>query len=77
MTARCAEVLSPPQNPPGMKVLRILETVEGFVLQPLDEHGQSLGDLLFETMDEAMQYVYSHYGEISDWKFCPDDAGVE
>jgi hypothetical protein len=77
MTARCSEVLSPSPEPPGVKFLRIGERVEGFFLQRLDERGESLGDLQFETMDEAMHHVYSKYHEISDWRFCPDDTDGE
>jgi hypothetical protein len=77
MTARCAEVLSPSPETPAVKFLRIVERVEGFFLQRFDERGESLGDLLFETMDEAMHHVYSEYREITDWRTCPDDAGAE
>ena len=75
MTARCSEVLSPSPDPPGVKFLRILERVDGFFLQRFGERGASLGELQFETMDEAMHHVYSEYHEISDWRFCPDDTG--
>lgn len=77
MTARCSEVLSPPPAPPGVKFLRIVERVDGFFLQRFDERGESLGDSQFETMDEAMTFVYSEYREISDWRPCPDDADGE
>ena len=74
MTARCSEVLTPSPGSPGVKFLRILEKVDGFFLQRFGERGESLGELQFETMDEAMHHVYSEYHEISDWRFCPDDT---
>ena len=77
MTGRCSEVLSPAPEPGDVKSLRIVERVEGFVLQRFDEQGESLGDLLFETMDEAMSHVYSQWREITDWRNCPDDDGGE
>lgn len=77
MTARCSEVLSPSTDPPSVKYLRILEKVDGFFLQRFAERGESLGELQFETMDEAMRHVYSEYREISDWRFCPDGTGSE
>jgi hypothetical protein len=70
--ARCADVLSASTDPPGVKLLRIVERVEGFILQRLDERGEPLGDELFDTLDEAMTHVYSKYEQISDWRFCPD-----
>lgn len=75
MTARCSEVLSPSPERPGVKFLRIVERVDGFFLQRFDERGESLGDLQFETMDDAMGHVYSQYREITDWRPCPDDGG--
>jgi hypothetical protein len=33
-----------------------------------------VGDALLETLDEAMHHVYTEYGEISDWRFCPEQA---
>lgn len=77
MTPRCSEVLSPSPGQPGVKFLRIVERVDGFFLQRFDELGESLGDLQFETMDEAMVHVYSEYREIADWRFCPDDTDGE
>jgi hypothetical protein len=77
MSAHCSEVLSPSPDPPGVKFLRILERVEGFFLQRFDERGEFVGDAQFETLDEAMRHVYSEYDEISDWRFCPDDASGE
>jgi hypothetical protein len=73
MSARCSEVLSPDPNAPEVRRLRIVERVEGFVLERFDARGGSVGDELFETLDEAMHYVYSAFGEVSDWRFCPDD----
>jgi hypothetical protein len=74
MTAHCCEVLSPSPDPPGIKSLRILERVEGFLLQRFTEGGEFVDDAQFETLDEAMRYVYSEYEEVSDWRACPDDA---
>jgi hypothetical protein len=74
MGAHCSEVLSPSPDPPGIKFLRIIERVEGFFLQRFDERGKFVGDAQFETLDEAMHHVYSEFDEISDWRFCPDDA---
>ena len=69
MSARCAQVLSPAV---GVKSLRIVERVEGFVLQRFDERGGSVGDELFETLDDAKRHVYSAYDSVSDWHFCPE-----
>jgi hypothetical protein len=77
MTAQCSEVLSPAPDPGVVKFLRILERVEGFILQRFDERRESLGDLRFDTMDEAMSHLYSECGEISDWRQCPDGADGE
>ena len=77
MTARCSEVLSPSPETPTVKLLRIVERVDGFFLQRFDERGESSGDLQFETMDQAMQYVYSEYREITDWRLCRDPADGE
>jgi hypothetical protein len=74
MSAYCSEVLSASTDSPGVKFLRIIERVEGFILQRSDERGGHLGDEQFDTLDEAMAHVYSEYEEISDWRFCPDDA---
>ncbi len=76
MTARCAEVLSPSPDPGRVRFLRIVERVEGFILQRFNERRASLGDLQFETMDEAMGHVYAEHREITDWRLCPDDADV-
>jgi hypothetical protein len=70
-TAHCAEVLSS-ADPSGVTSLRILERVDGFHMQRLDDRREPLDELLFETMDEAMDHVYSHYDEVSDWRPCPD-----
>jgi hypothetical protein len=74
MSAHCSEVLSPSADLPGVRFLRIVERVEGFILQRFDERGDSMGDLQFETLDEAMRHVYSEYKEVSDWRSCSDDA---
>lgn len=71
MPARCARVLSPAA---GVSSLRIVERVDGFILQRYDDRGGSVGDQLFETLDEAMRWVYSAYDSVSHWHFCPEDA---
>jgi len=73
MNAHCSQVLSPSTDPHAVNFLRIVERVEGFFLQRFDERREFVGDLLFETLDEAMSYVYSEYDEVSDWRSCPDD----
>jgi hypothetical protein len=75
-TAHCADVLSPTTDPPGVVSLRIVERVEGFRLERFDDRRAFLGDLLFETMDEAMEYVYDHYDEVTRWRPCPDDGAT-
>jgi hypothetical protein len=77
MSALCAEVLSPSPDPPAVKFLRIVERVEGFFLQRFDERGESLGDLQFETRDEALHHVYTEYRELSEWRPCPDETSGE
>jgi hypothetical protein len=77
MSAHCSEVLSPSADLPGVRFLRIVERVQGFILQRFDERGDSMGDLQFETLDEAMRHVYSEYKEVSDWRSCSDDASNE
>jgi len=74
MSPHCSQVLSPSTDPHAVNFLRIVERVEGFFLQRFDERGEFVGDLLFETLDEAMSYVYSEYDEVSDWRSCPDDG---
>jgi hypothetical protein len=59
---------------PQVKVLLIVERVEGFFLQRLTDRGEHVGDTQHDTLDEAMSYAYSEYDAISDWRFCPDDA---
>ena len=53
--ARCSEVLSPSPDLPGVKCLRIIERVEGFLLQL--KRGELVGDEQFATLDEAMRHV--------------------
>jgi hypothetical protein len=77
MSAHCSDVLSPSPDPPGVKFLRILERVEGFLLQRFDERGGLVSDDLFETLDEAMRDGYSEFDEISAWRSCPDDGSRE
>jgi hypothetical protein len=57
-----------------VKVLLIVERVEGFFLERLTERGEHVGATQHDTMDEAMSYAYSQYDAISDWRFCPDGA---
>jgi hypothetical protein len=59
---------------PQVKVLLIVERIDGFSLQRLTDRGKHLGDTLHDTMDEAMSQAYCEYGAISDWRFCPDDV---
>lgn len=59
---------------PQVKVLLIVERVDGFFLQRLTDRGEHVGDTQHDTLDEAMSYAYSEYDAISDWRFCPDDA---
>ena len=73
-SAHCSEVLSPLAGSHGVKFLRIVERVEGFVLQRFDERGEFVDDLQFETLDDAQWHVYSEYDEVSEWRHCPDDA---
>ena len=70
-------MLAPSQDPDGVRFLRIVERVEGFILQRFDAQRRSLGDLQFDTMDEAMGHVYAEYREISDWRFCRDGTDRE
>jgi hypothetical protein len=59
---------------PPVRVLLIVERVEGFFLQRLSQSGEHLSETRHDTLDEAMSYAYSEYDTISDWKFCPVDA---
>ena len=62
-------------RPPSLvKILLIVERVDGFVLQRLADRGEHVGDTQHDTLDEAMSYAYSEYKAISDWRFCPDDV---
>jgi hypothetical protein len=63
----CAQVLAP-----AAAVLLIRERVEGFFLEQLDEDGAVVDTTQHETLDEAMWYADSRYGEISEWIVCPD-----
>jgi hypothetical protein len=58
---------------PQVKVLLIIERVQGFFLQRLTDRGEHVGDTQHDTLDEAMSYAYSEYDAISDWRFCPED----
>jgi hypothetical protein len=72
MSAQCSEVLSPAPDTTGVKTLRILERVDGFFLQRLDERGELQRATQHDTMDEAMLYAYSEYEAISDWRRCSE-----
>jgi hypothetical protein len=72
MSAHCSEVLAPAPDPRGVKALRIVERVEGFVLQRFDDRGEFLGDDRFDTLDEPMRHVYAEYDDVADWRLCPE-----
>src|ERR1700761_2331670 len=36
------------------------------------QSGDLVGTTQHETMDEAMEQVYSEYNAISEWRLCPD-----
>ena len=57
-----------------VKVLLIVEKVDGFFLERLTERGELVSTTRHDTMDEAMDQVYSEYDAVSDWRLCPDDA---
>jgi hypothetical protein len=59
---------------PLVKVLLIEERVDGFYVKRFTDSGELVSGTLHETMDEAMQQVYSEYDAISEWRFCPDGA---
>ena len=62
------------QPAPPVKVLLIAERVDGFFLERLTEGGELVNTTRHDTMDEAMDQVYSEFDAISDWRLCPDDA---
>lgn len=74
MCAQCSEVGAAATDPPGIKLLRITTRVEGFFLQRFDQRGESLGELQFDTMDDAMWFADSQYPGLSDWQDCPDES---
>jgi len=55
-------------------VLLIAERVDGFFLERFNDRGELVGETQHETLDEAMWQAYAEYDEISDWRFCPDEA---
>jgi hypothetical protein len=61
------------QRPPGVKVLLIVERVEGFFLERLTDRGELVGQTQHDTLDEALRQAYSEY-VLSEWRLCPDDA---
>lgn len=62
------------RSPPPVKVLLIAERVDGFFLERLTERGELVATTRHDTMDEAMDQVYSECDTISDWRLCPDDV---
>jgi hypothetical protein len=60
------------QPRPQVKLLLIAERVDGFLVQGFTDSGELVAETRHETMDEAMQQVYSEYEAISEWRFCPD-----
>jgi hypothetical protein len=58
---------------PQVRVLVIAERVDGFFLERLTDRGELVGTTQHETMDEAMQQVYSEF-VIGDWRSCPEDV---
>jgi hypothetical protein len=59
---------------PQVRLLLIAERVDGFLVERFTESGELVSGTLHETMDEAMQQVYSEFDAISEWRFCPDGA---
>ena len=57
-----------------VKLLLIVERVDGFLVERFTERGELVSETQHETMDEAMAQVYSEYKAISEWRFCPDGA---
>lgn len=55
-------------------MLLIAERVDGFFLERFNDRGELVGETQHETLDEAMWQAYAEYDEISDWRFCPDEA---
>jgi hypothetical protein len=59
---------------PQVKLLLIAERVDGFFVKRFTDSGELVSETQHETMDEAMQQVYSEHDAISEWRFCPDGA---
>jgi hypothetical protein len=59
---------------PDVKVLLISQRADGFFLERFNERGTFVGTTRRDEMDDAMREAYSEYGQISEWRFCPDDA---
>jgi hypothetical protein len=59
------------RRPAQVKVLLIVERVDGFFLQRFTDRGELVADTQHDTLDEAMWEAYSEY-VLSDWSFCPD-----
>jgi hypothetical protein len=83
MSIYCAEVLSPardrgassePDRLPDVKILLISQRPDGFFLERFTEGGELVGTTRHDEMDEAMREAYSEYGQVSDWRLCPDGA---
>lgn len=54
-----------------VKVVLIDITVDCFFLERLTDTGELVGEMQYDTLDEAMWQAYSDY-VLSDWSFCPD-----
>jgi hypothetical protein len=59
---------------PDVKVLLISQRPDGFFLERFDERGEFVRSTRHDEIDDAMREAYSEYGQISDWRLCPDDA---
>ncbi len=59
---------------PQVKVLLIVQRVDGFFLERFTDRGELVAETQHETLDEAMWQAYSEYDAISDWRLCPDDV---
>jgi hypothetical protein len=59
---------------PDVKVLLISQRPDGFFLQRFNERGELVGETRHDEMDDAMREAYAEYGQISDWRLCPDGA---
>ncbi|HTP19522.1 MAG TPA: hypothetical protein VMJ65_07955 [Solirubrobacteraceae bacterium] len=65
---------APPDHTLDVKVLLIGQRPDGFFLERFTPGGEPVGTTRHDEMDEAMREAYSEYGQVSDWRLCPDDA---